>query len=85
MSGGIDDGYSDGVEPVFENVAMKNNTREYRKNEFCEAVKCSQYMPPSERHGIKGCCVFPSPGDCIKTAKEFHHWLDENGFIGEAG
>lgn len=50
----------------------KANTREYRKYEFCENVGC-----PTIKNGGK-CRIEPSM--CWCTAKEFHHWLNENGF-----
>ena len=46
--------------------------RRYEKYEYCKAVDC---------HGISNasrCCL--KDGDCDRTAKEFHIWIEENGF-----
>lgn len=43
----------------------------YKSKEFCKSVKCSML----NLSGTK--CI--SDG-CIKTAKEFHHWLNKNNF-----
>ena len=47
---------------------------EHQKYEFCMAIKCQDL--------VKDKCVL---GDdyhsfCCATAKEFHHWLKENGY-----
>lgn len=41
----------------------------YQNKEFCKSVRCSKLEG--------GKCVDTY---CVKTAKEFHHWLNENGF-----
>jgi len=41
----------------------------YKSKEFCKSIKCTGLK--------KGKCIDSS---CIKTAKEFHHWLIENNF-----
>ena len=56
---------------------MKNNKkikRLYGKNEFCRAVSCS-WLHPNE----KTCA--DKQGNCAYSAKEYHKWLKENGFI----
>ncbi len=50
--------------------------KKYRKYEFCKAIKCE---------GLRGmmdnpCCPY-YPEHCLKTAKEFHEWLQQNLFI----
>jgi hypothetical protein len=56
-----------------ETCPKKNeNKREYHKYEFCRAVGCIGNAPTNK------CNV--DPGMCIHTAKEFHHWLNDNGF-----
>jgi hypothetical protein len=54
---------------------------EYKKYQFCKAVKCECLIPPSEINDIWEDCIFDNPGDCIYTAKEFHQWLKTNGFV----
>lgn len=46
--------------------------REYRKYEFCKDIACFEL-------GENNNCQ-ETPDKCTKTAKEFHHWLNENGF-----
>lgn len=51
--------------------------QEYKKYEFCKAIGCSWRVAamnnglPDER------CIHRG---CRHTAKEFHHWLKDNGF-----
>lgn len=51
---------------------LESTSREYRKYEFCEDIDCI-----GMRHGK---CSVKGPNECICTAKDFHHWLNENGF-----
>lgn len=52
--------------------------RRYKNKEFCKSVKCKKLVQNTidkthcycEMHG----------GGCVKTAKEFHNWLNENNF-----
>jgi len=44
----------------------------YKKNEFCKAIRCPDLVAGSCQHDEFG---------CVATAKEFHNWLRENGFI----
>jgi len=52
----------------------------YTSHEFCEAVQCEGLS-----HSLNGT---PQCGRadrcCLKTAKEFHKWLEQNLFIIEA-
>ena len=50
--------------------------RVYQKYEFCHAVNC-----PSIRRAMvrDGKCKTPN-ALCIYSAKDFHKWLNENGF-----
>lgn len=52
----------------------------YQKYEFCEAVNCEAFIPSSQKHSIIEGCIFMNPKACIKTAREFHHWLKDNGY-----
>ena len=45
--------------------------REYKKYEFCKAFKCP---------ALKDNLCRTDPEVCVFSAKEFHHWLKENGF-----
>ena len=51
--------------------ASRENQQEYGKYEFCRDIGCV-YAPPNG-------CKIDAPG-CVRTAKEFHHWLKENGY-----
>jgi hypothetical protein len=51
--------------------ASRENQQEYQKHEFCQDIGCA-YAPPSG-------CKMDAPG-CVRTAKEFHNWLKENGY-----
>jgi hypothetical protein len=51
--------------------ASRDNQQEYQKYGFCRDIGCA-YAPPSG-------CKMDAPG-CVRTAKEFHHWLKENGY-----
>ena len=53
-----------------DNMTPRTRTR-YQKYEFCDTIDC-----PGMRNGK--CQV--KQEDCIRTAKEFHHWLSDNGF-----
>jgi hypothetical protein len=46
-------------------------SRRYENKEFCKSVKCSKLS----KDGTK--CEDTL---CVRTAKEFHHWLNENNF-----
>lgn len=52
----------------------------YKKYEFCESVKCEglKYSLKDEPY----CGRYDET--CLKTAKEFHTWLNKNLFIIEA-
>jgi hypothetical protein len=52
--------------------ASRENQQEYQKHEFCRSVKCLDFR--------NGKCWAQVDEDCLMTAKEFHHWLKENGF-----
>ena len=62
-----------------DNIAL-GRTKEYEKCEFCKQIKCECLIPESEELGIPISCNFSHDKDCIYTAREFHHWLKENGF-----
>jgi len=51
--------------------------RKYQKYEYCKDVNCPCYI-----RGTKDLQVLPNciASDCVMTAKDFHHWLKENGF-----
>ena len=49
-------------------------TREYKKYEFCKAVKCCNFNNNKCDHKGKRNIM------CNRTAKEFHHYLKENNF-----
>ena len=48
---------------------------DYQKYEFCKAVKCDALFA-----GADSKCFF-LPEKCKFTAKEFHEWLNKNGFF----
>lgn len=48
-------------------------SKEYQKYEFCRDMKCSYLID-------EACCLEPAPS-CRYTAKEFHHWLQDNRFL----
>jgi hypothetical protein len=43
----------------------------YKNKEFCIAVDCNKLSKNKDKCNMSG---------CIKTAKEFHHCLNENHF-----
>lgn len=45
--------------------------REYKKYEFCKAIKCI---------ALKDNLCRTDPEMCMYSAKEFHQWLKENNF-----
>jgi len=47
----------------------------YEKFEFCKAKKCINLQ---SKNWIIKCLWLPK--DCVFTAKEFHEWLNKNGF-----
>ena len=49
-----------------------NETREYKKYEFCKSVNCSYFW-----HGPNEHCGATKDSDCVFTAKEFHTWIQE--------
>lgn len=51
---------------------------EYKKLEFCIDVSCQHYWPEST-HCQEHCGV-NNKSNCNFTAKEFHHWLKDNGY-----
>ena len=54
---------------------MYTELRRYTKNEFCKNIGCEHFKPSFETDELKCQAV-----GCIKTAKDFHHWLNENKF-----
>ena len=46
-----------------------SNENEYQNYDFCKDVNC--------RDWLKGCCTIT---DCNYSAKEFHMWLNNNGY-----
>lgn len=50
--------------------------REYQKYEFCESVKCKALA--YSLSNTPQCGRYSDT--CIKTAKQFHQWLVDNGF-----
>ena len=53
--------------------ASRENQQEYQKHEFCRGVKCPDFLNGK-------CWAKNDDVSCIMTAKEFHHWLKENGY-----
>jgi len=49
---------------------------EYKKREFCKAIECKIQAQIDKGNMTKDFCVT----HCIKTAWEFHDWLQKNGF-----
>lgn len=43
----------------------------YKNKEFCIDIKCNKLSLDKTNCTYKG---------CIKSAKDFHHWLNENNF-----
>ena len=60
-------------------VVKPDLSTEYKKYEFCKAIKCMDYSYDyrdlSQKN--KTCLAY----DCKYSAKRFHNWLQENGFI----
>jgi hypothetical protein len=54
--------------------ASRENQQEYQKYEFCRADACNLLVGNDK----EGCAARPE--HCKRTAKEFHHWLKENGY-----
>lgn len=58
---------------------MTTEVRSYRDKEFCKSVGCEQLhqntIDPNHFY-----CRRRAEG-CTKTAKDFHHWFEENGFL----
>lgn len=52
--------------------ASRENMQEYQKHEFCKKSECDDLRD--------GKCQAQIDQDCWYTAKEFHHWLKENGY-----
>lgn len=57
---------------------------DYKRREYCKSIKCPvQMLMNGKKEGskeydeIKEICR----EKCLHTAREFHHWLDENGFL----
>jgi hypothetical protein len=44
--------------------------QKYKNKEFCKSIQCSA-LSKKDKCKVDG---------CLKTAKEFHHWLNENNF-----
>ena len=54
---------------------------EYKDREFCKSTECRAYIKEREGGPFPLCALTGNPHlDCIKTAKEFHKWLKENGY-----
>jgi hypothetical protein len=53
--------------------ASRENQQEYQKHEFCRDVDCENIYNQKS-------CVVPHDVHCSFTAKEFHHWLKDNGY-----
>ena len=53
----------------------ENEYQEYQDYEFCKAVECSELIKPYDKLDSK--CNL---SECVKTAKEFHEWLNSNGY-----
>ena len=53
--------------------ASRENQQEYQKYEFCRDVECEHLYNQKK-------CVVSQDIHCGYTAKEFHHWLKENGY-----
>ena len=51
----------------------ENEYQEYQDYEFCKAVECSELIKPYDKLDSK--CNL---SECVKTAKEFHKWLEMN-------
>jgi hypothetical protein len=52
--------------------ASRENQQEYQKYEFCRATDCVEL-----KNNMKFCELNKT---CSSSAKEFHHWLKENGY-----
>lgn len=61
-------------------LIMKNKVRNYNKYEFCKDVKCI-FLIPSSSNGQVICQRSDRKLKCVKTAKDFHTWLNENNFF----
>jgi len=57
-------------------LASRENQQEYQKYDFC----CSIDNGKNCLDWVDGDCCFVLNQDCTRTAKEFHHWLKENGY-----
>ena len=53
-------------------MSDENKYQEYQDYDFCKDVKCVEYD-----HENKYCSIVSG---CIKTAKEFHGWLNINDY-----
>jgi UDP-N-acetyl-D-mannosaminuronic acid transferase (WecB/TagA/CpsF family) len=53
--------------------ASRDNQQEYQKYEFCRDMECDNLYNQAS-------CVVDDPYGCVFTAREFHHWLKENGY-----
>jgi len=51
--------------------------KKYKKHEFCITEGCAGMR--SNIDGVYDYCSY-APEHCLKTAKEFHKWLQANGF-----
>ena len=52
-----------------------SNENEYQNYDFCKDVECSELIKPYDKLDSK--CNL---SECVKTAKEFHKWLNSNGY-----
>lgn len=57
---------------------------DYKRREYCKGIKCrvQELMDKKpegsqEYEALRGICK----EECLHTAYEFHHWLDDNGFL----
>mgnify|MGYP001472192644 CR=1 FL=1 len=57
---------------------MYTELRRYENKEFCKDMQC-QMLHRSSVDKNEFFCERNTKG-CVYTAKEFHHWLNENGF-----
>lgn len=57
-----------------------HEVRGYEKHEFCKSVGCT-YLDTNSNGKITFCKKQGKGWTCSKTAKEFHCWMIENGFV----
>ena len=59
---------------------MCKKARVYEQYEFCKAVHCNRLVK-SPNYADQFVCLASTNNKCIKTAKQFHRYLNDNGFI----